>query len=358
MDKLTAIKIKYDDGTYSDEIPVSVLSENVEWDSTHTLVDVLGSIDVDVTGTIQDQISQLFNEKINYSAMESYVSNNMNTYITAWLNNNVDPTGSVVMIDKTLSIEDSAADAKTTGDSLSDFKKGLMNLSIKYGNNIFNPFEIIPNCFLSSSTGEVENNKIYDSSDFIAIQNTYLSCRIFNYTGSVSLRIYFYNSNKSFLSRSTMNPSIYPNGTVFQVPSSAYYIRICVENHYNSSGYIDIYSLMIVNDNLTLSTYIPYYSANDRESRDLITNLKNICLTYESNSSNTDANNLSKYIGYYYLSGRSVANLPNNTHAWYLWQVRLNSSNLLQLAYEAHGTKPYLRAKVQGSWGNWEQFGK
>ena len=67
MDKLTAIKIKYDDGTYSDEIPVNVLSENVEWDNTHTLVDVLGSIDVDVTGTIQDQINQLFNEKVNSS---------------------------------------------------------------------------------------------------------------------------------------------------------------------------------------------------------------------------------------------------------------------------------------------------
>jgi len=54
MDKLTAIKIKYNDGTYSDEIPVSVLAENVKWDNTHTLVDVLGSINVDVTGTIQD----------------------------------------------------------------------------------------------------------------------------------------------------------------------------------------------------------------------------------------------------------------------------------------------------------------
>jgi len=59
MDKLTAIKIKYDDGTYSDEIPISVLSENVEWDNTHTLVDVLGSIDVDAKGTIQDQIDKL-----------------------------------------------------------------------------------------------------------------------------------------------------------------------------------------------------------------------------------------------------------------------------------------------------------
>ena len=61
MDKLTAIKIKYNDGTYSDEIPVSVLSENVEWDNTHTLVDVLGSIDVDAKGTIQAQIDKLSN---------------------------------------------------------------------------------------------------------------------------------------------------------------------------------------------------------------------------------------------------------------------------------------------------------
>ena len=61
MDKLTAIKIKYDDGTYSDEIPISVLSENVEWDNTHTLVDVLGSIDVNAKGTIQAQIDKLSN---------------------------------------------------------------------------------------------------------------------------------------------------------------------------------------------------------------------------------------------------------------------------------------------------------
>ena len=36
MDKLTTIKIKYEDETYSDQIPVSVLGENVEWDATHT----------------------------------------------------------------------------------------------------------------------------------------------------------------------------------------------------------------------------------------------------------------------------------------------------------------------------------
>lgn len=115
MDKLTAIKIKYDNGTYSDEIPVGVLSENVEWDSTHTLVDVLGSIDVGTTGTIQDQISRLFNEKVSNSDMQTYVTNSMPTYITNWLNTNVNPVGSAVVVDSSLTISGAAADAKVVG---------------------------------------------------------------------------------------------------------------------------------------------------------------------------------------------------------------------------------------------------
>ena len=132
MDKLTAIKIKYDDGTYSDEIPVSVLSENVEWDSTHTLVDVLGSIDVDVTGTIQDQISQLFNEKVSNSQMQNYISSSMPSYITNWLNQNVDPVGSAVVVDKSLSVEGAAADAKVTGNKITNCQSQNTNLSNLY----------------------------------------------------------------------------------------------------------------------------------------------------------------------------------------------------------------------------------
>lgn len=119
MDKLTAIKIKYDDGTYSDEIPVSVLSKNVEWDNTHTLVDVLGSINVDATGTIQDQISQLFNEKVSNSDMQTYVTNSMPTYITNWLNTNVNPVGSAIIVDSSLTIQGAAADAKVVGNLIS-----------------------------------------------------------------------------------------------------------------------------------------------------------------------------------------------------------------------------------------------
>ena len=69
MDKLTAIKIKYDDGTYSDEIPVSVLSENVDWNSTLSLVDILGQ--VDTSESIQDQINNLKNTRATNNAISS-----------------------------------------------------------------------------------------------------------------------------------------------------------------------------------------------------------------------------------------------------------------------------------------------
>lgn len=129
MDKLTAIKIKYYDGTYSDEIPVSVLSKNVEWDSTHTLVDVLGNIDID-TGTIQDQISRLFNEKASITQLNNYVASQLNTNVTNWLNTNVNPVGSAVIVDSSLTVSGAAADAKVVGDKIADLDdlKSAMNL--------------------------------------------------------------------------------------------------------------------------------------------------------------------------------------------------------------------------------------
>ena len=38
MDKLTSIRIKYNDGTFLDEVPIGVLAQNVEYDSNHNLI--------------------------------------------------------------------------------------------------------------------------------------------------------------------------------------------------------------------------------------------------------------------------------------------------------------------------------
>ena len=59
MNKLTAIKIKYNDGRYSDEIPVGVLAENVKWNNNNNLTEVLGNVKIATAGTVQDQIDAL-----------------------------------------------------------------------------------------------------------------------------------------------------------------------------------------------------------------------------------------------------------------------------------------------------------
>lgn len=69
MDRLYAIKIKRDDGSYGDEIPINVLAENVDWDASHTLVDVLG--EVDISTSIQDQIINLVNTKATQASVNS-----------------------------------------------------------------------------------------------------------------------------------------------------------------------------------------------------------------------------------------------------------------------------------------------
>lgn len=63
MDKLTAIKIKYQDGTYSDEIPLSALAQNIDWDSDHTIIDIIGDVDFSVDGSIQTQIDNILAQK-------------------------------------------------------------------------------------------------------------------------------------------------------------------------------------------------------------------------------------------------------------------------------------------------------
>ena len=178
MDKLTAIKIKYDDGTYSDEIPVSVLSENVEWDSTHTLVDVLGSIDIDGTGTIQDQISQLFNEKVSTTQLQSYVANQLNTDVTNWLNNNVNPVGSAVVVDSSLSIEGAAADAAKVGASIT-------NLSLEVEEGQFNPN------FIDFRNGRLNQGTVvtHNSAYRVVMKNIEIATREITFTPLEGFRI-------------------------------------------------------------------------------------------------------------------------------------------------------------------------
>lgn len=133
-DKIKAIKIKQKNGTYSEEVPISVNVQNVQWDeNNHTLLDALGSVDISSSGkgNLQHQIDELDGDKISTNQFNSRLNDFLREQIsedtTDWLDDNVNPVGSAVIVDKTLTIEGAAADAKAVGDELTEVRTDLTN---------------------------------------------------------------------------------------------------------------------------------------------------------------------------------------------------------------------------------------
>ena len=91
LDKIFAIKIKRQDGTYSDRIPIKTLAQNIQWDSTHdiSVKEILGN--VDLTKTIQGQLNDLQNNKISANSLSTYVGHQLQTDVNSWLTQNIDP---------------------------------------------------------------------------------------------------------------------------------------------------------------------------------------------------------------------------------------------------------------------------
>ncbi len=122
MNKITSIKIKYADGSYSGQIPISVLASNISWDNDgHYITDAIGDVDINTTGSLQDQI----NKKVNTTDLSDYVNGQLTEDVADWLDTNVNPVGSAVVVDKTLSIEGAAADAKIVGNNITKIYNSL-----------------------------------------------------------------------------------------------------------------------------------------------------------------------------------------------------------------------------------------
>ena len=239
MDKLIDMKLKYDDGTYSDEIPISVLAENVQWDSSHTLVDVLGNVNL-TSGSIQDQITYLFNNKISNADMQVYVNNSMPTIITNWLDANVTPVGSEVVVDESLTVEGAAADAKKVGTIVYEQNK-LQNISalaaVKKQSvltpcNVFNKNVATPGHFNDSGDWIKDNTNLYSCSDFIPV-----TANDIVYKTSGNCYTAFFNSEKVLIG------SVLVGKKQSTAPNNSAYVRIAPSN-----SALDTYMVFINTD--------------------------------------------------------------------------------------------------------------
>jgi hypothetical protein len=101
------------------------LAKNIGWDDDgHDITDAIGDVDINATGSLQAQI----NKKINTTDLSDYVNGQLAGDIADWLNANVNPVGSAVIVDKTLSISGAAADSKIVGDIVTNINNNFNSL--------------------------------------------------------------------------------------------------------------------------------------------------------------------------------------------------------------------------------------
>jgi hypothetical protein len=82
MNRIIAVKIKNADGTYSEEIPVGALAENIGWDEEHSLKDVIGNVNPSTEQSLKAQIAALNNniQQVNSNKASRADLNNLHTY--------------------------------------------------------------------------------------------------------------------------------------------------------------------------------------------------------------------------------------------------------------------------------------
>ena len=110
-----------------------------------TLDELLDPIVADrLPNVVGEQIGDVVASQIDDVVEEQLpplVSEGIPDEVTDWLNENVTPVGSAVIVDDSLTIEGAAADAKKTGDELTDLKSALDNVSDKITDGVY-PFAV------------------------------------------------------------------------------------------------------------------------------------------------------------------------------------------------------------------------
>lgn len=120
--RLTSLKIKLPNGSFTNEIPISAFASNIIYDPSpglsgatnygYSLIDVLGSVTM-TKGSLQAQINNLYdglNAKLESAALASVPS-----AVTEWLNQHYSSGGTTVTTDKSLTTQNIPADAKAAG---------------------------------------------------------------------------------------------------------------------------------------------------------------------------------------------------------------------------------------------------
>lgn len=176
-----------------------------------------GVVEEQIPGVVADQLDDVVEEQIG-----AVVAEQIPDEVTHWLNKNVNPVGSAVIVDNTLTISGAAADAKTVGDANAKLKNALNNYHTNGDIFLFNlvkPTSWNDNCTVNTATGGLTiNQPDYFATDYIPVTTGT------KYKSNVGRNWAWYDANKTYISGST-GAGIQSGITA---PENAAYIRFTV----------------------------------------------------------------------------------------------------------------------------------
>ena len=97
-----------------------------------------GVVETQIGGVVAEQIDDVVGDQIG-----GVVAQQIPTQVTGWLNDNVTPVGSAVVVDSSLTISGAAADAKTVGDELTEINS-VLYVESEQQYTVLNDVGIIP----------------------------------------------------------------------------------------------------------------------------------------------------------------------------------------------------------------------
>lgn len=138
---------------------------------------------------VQQEINNKLDEMVTDGTLNSLIEPLVGDAVSDWLEDNVTPTGSAVLVDSTLTISGASADAKVTGDEIGDLKSDL-NDSLDVDPEI----EIGINRFISNGKIIKANNANRASTD-VKIVNTKKIIVIPNASGLYRVALFVCKNN-------------------------------------------------------------------------------------------------------------------------------------------------------------------
>lgn len=234
MDKLTSLKIRYPDGTYSNQILISVLADNVQVNSTTTLTAALSLLDA--------RIDQIISPSQSTLTLDEEVRD---------IRIGKDATRTT-----TVTYQNAGIAVRT---QLDEMRASLDDDITEIRNTLYITPELIDNFYLNWYDGTLKENSVSCCSNFIKISPNIIGTS-FTYCGRVNdgdgASLVFYDQNKDPISpyyRAWDN-----NPVTVVVPNGAEYFKLSCRKSLKSYAYVK-YDVDTVNKE-TYKTFVDIYN--------------------------------------------------------------------------------------------------